>query len=346
MKQSLIVSLLLALLIASPSRAEVPRTFKIGYIGSLTGFASSYGTAVLEGVQVAVDELNSAGNKIELTVEDDASEMKNTVSAYKRLTGVTKVDALVTGTWWVHSIVKQTEKANLPLISAESLREKDSVLAKNFFLMQGYLKDWVDVYEPLFVERGFRRGATIRYASNFGATLAERMKERFSVPGRTYLGEVEYSDITVADAASVVLRLKELNPDVVYIDGQPGGFATLLKKIAELKLPITVLTNAVGRDALNQKLIDPSIFPDFYYSTRNSLSPSFIEAFQKKFGREPILNADLGYYGTHLLLTALKNSDPIAFIKSGAFKKDGITFKFSDENVFLGVTHKVSRAQK
>nr|WP_024867452.1 ABC transporter substrate-binding protein [Butyrivibrio sp. FCS014] len=36
-------------------------TFKIGAIGPLTGGAAAYGNAVVNGAQIAVDEINEAG---------------------------------------------------------------------------------------------------------------------------------------------------------------------------------------------------------------------------------------------------------------------------------------------
>ncbi|MBQ1840680.1 MAG: twin-arginine translocation signal domain-containing protein, partial [Atopobiaceae bacterium] len=52
--------------------AAASDTFKIGGIGPVTGGAALYGIATKFGAQVAVDEVNAAGNiKMELNWQDD-----------------------------------------------------------------------------------------------------------------------------------------------------------------------------------------------------------------------------------------------------------------------------------
>ena len=64
-------------------------TFKIGGIGPTTGDAAIYGTAVKNGIQLAVDEINAAGGingkQIEYKFEDDQSDAEKSVNAYNTL---------------------------------------------------------------------------------------------------------------------------------------------------------------------------------------------------------------------------------------------------------------------
>ena len=60
--------------------------FYIGGIGPTTGDAAIYGTAVMNGAQIAVDEINEAGGingkKIEFNFQDDQSDAEKSVNAY------------------------------------------------------------------------------------------------------------------------------------------------------------------------------------------------------------------------------------------------------------------------
>lgn len=64
-------------------------TFKIGGIGPTTGDAAAYGTAVQNGAQLAVDEINEAGGingkQIEFQFEDDQNNSEKSVNAYNTL---------------------------------------------------------------------------------------------------------------------------------------------------------------------------------------------------------------------------------------------------------------------
>ena len=63
--------------------------FRIGGIGPTTGDNAIYGTAVKNGIQLAVDEINEAGGingyQIEYQFEDDQSDSEKAVNAYNTL---------------------------------------------------------------------------------------------------------------------------------------------------------------------------------------------------------------------------------------------------------------------
>src|SRR5258707_4496020 len=55
-----------------------------------------------------------------------------------------------------------------------------SVLGKTYFILHGDLRNWVRVYQPLIEQKGWKKGAIIRYVSGFGATLADRKSTRLN----------------------------------------------------------------------------------------------------------------------------------------------------------------------
>ena len=64
-------------------------TFKIGSIGPLTGGAAAYGNAVVNSVELAVNEINEAGGingyQVEMRGEDDELNAEKSVNAYNTL---------------------------------------------------------------------------------------------------------------------------------------------------------------------------------------------------------------------------------------------------------------------
>lgn len=64
-------------------------TFKIGGIGPITGGAAVYGQNVMNGAQLAVDEINAAGGingaQIEFNFQDDEHDAEKSVNAYNAL---------------------------------------------------------------------------------------------------------------------------------------------------------------------------------------------------------------------------------------------------------------------
>jgi branched-chain amino acid transport system substrate-binding protein len=61
-------------------------TFKIGFVGPLTGAAASYGVSASQGAKIAVEEINALGGlQIELNVQDDEHNAEKSVNAYNTL---------------------------------------------------------------------------------------------------------------------------------------------------------------------------------------------------------------------------------------------------------------------
>ncbi|MDE6929519.1 MAG: ABC transporter substrate-binding protein [Lachnospiraceae bacterium] len=74
---------------APTADADAGATWKIGAIGPLTGGAAIYGNAVVNGAQIAVDEINAAGGingfQIEYMSPDDEHDAEKAVNAYNSL---------------------------------------------------------------------------------------------------------------------------------------------------------------------------------------------------------------------------------------------------------------------
>lgn len=351
MQPKMISSILALLFLVGPisPAASLERPLTIGFIGSLTSFAGNFGTAILEGAKLAAKEINQGESKVRIISEDDQSVARNSVGAYMKLTNADRIDAIIGGSWWINAIVKKAEKAGFPLVSCETLYNKETVTGKTYFLLQGELRSWVQVYEPIVKDRGFKRAAVVRFTSGFGETLEEEMKSLFSHSGRSFAGTIEYSDIQIPDAASIVLQLKKLKPDVVYIDGQPSGLANLLKRMVEGGLTnLPIFTNSIAEDVLRDKLINLSLFTNFYYTRRSTFDKDFSERFEKEYGKPPYLNADLGYFAVHILAEAATSgseqnpSGIVAALKNGV-KVKGRQFAFDEHNVFAGPPQEVWR---
>ena len=332
-----------SVLVALCSAAAEPHALRIGFVGSLSGFAANYGTAVLEGAQTAQDELTSAGVPVEIFIEDDQSNTKNTAIAFQKLVSLNKIQALIGGTWWANGIVRLTEQHEIPFLSCETLFNDDVVLGPRYFLMAGDLRSWVQIFEPMVSAKGWKKGATIRFASGFGATLAREMQNIFSRRGRTYAGTIEYSDILASDASSIGVQLRKLSPDVVYIDAQPGGLANILRKLHEqgLSRKTVVLTNAVAEDMFRGNLVDPAIPGEIYFTKKGTWTQSFLNRFRKKFGRDPMLHADLGYYSLLFLHKAMQSPNPAAAMKSGSIVVDDLKIQFDEHNAFTGISQEI-----
>ena len=71
------------------SGGDTTAVFKFGGIGPLTGENATYGVAVMNGAQIAVNEINAAGGingyQVEFSFQDDVSDPETSVNAYNKL---------------------------------------------------------------------------------------------------------------------------------------------------------------------------------------------------------------------------------------------------------------------
>ena len=114
-------------------------TFKLGGIGPTTGDNAIYGTAVKNGIQLAVDEINEAGGingyQIEYQFEDDQSDSEKSVNAYNTLKdwGMQMLVGTVTSTPCT-AVVEETHADNMFQLTP-SATAVDSIQYDNAFRM-------------------------------------------------------------------------------------------------------------------------------------------------------------------------------------------------------------------
>lgn len=95
----------------SSSGSSDATTFKLGYIGPLTGAVAIYGVAANNGAELAVNDIKAAGGDIqfELKSQDDEHDPEKSVNAYNQLKD-----------WGMQLLVGTTTTAPCVAVSAES----------------------------------------------------------------------------------------------------------------------------------------------------------------------------------------------------------------------------------
>ncbi len=76
-------------------RAGASGTLKLGHFASLTGSTAVFGTSADRGVKLAAEELTRAGQPVDVTTLDDASQQDQAATAVNRLITGNGVDAVV-----------------------------------------------------------------------------------------------------------------------------------------------------------------------------------------------------------------------------------------------------------
>ncbi|MBL7661685.1 amino acid ABC transporter substrate-binding protein [bacterium] len=319
----------LLFLCASTSKSYADTgALKIGIIASLSGPAGEQGKNWLAGAELAVDDLKQKGINLELVVEDDATETKRVATAFTKLATQDKVSAIVGGTWdylaevayplaLKHQIPFLTPTNAVEFLSEET--KKNPFVFTNALTLAAekeVLRDFILATKPQAYALIYAQHPFAVAHAELVKSLAEQYKLALSFSAEILLES--YSD-TLKTAA---LKVKQYNPELVYIIADYQGLDLFTRELARLKSNPRILT-VQHLDQAFDLARDPSRF-------RNSFAayPDYDQAFDQKFiakfNAKPRVFAAHGYDAVMFLALALSAGIKLED-SSATFSYQGVT---------------------
>jgi len=276
MKRTLIMIALLFVIACTPAETA---PVKIGFIGALTGTASSYGVPELNAAKLAIDEINTAGGingrQIELIVEDGKCDGAASTTAATKLIEVDQVKFILGGhcSTETMSILPITE-ANKVFILAGATGTSKFTGAGNFsfrtFPSAKFLSG--KLAETAFA-KGNRTIVTFAAQTEWSQSVVGEFAKKFTELGGKIIGGETFAPGST-DFNTQLLKIKELSPDGIMISVQgPDSAALIIKQMAELGMKQQIFGDAV--------VVSPSTF-----NKTNGLLPS------TALGALPIANVE------------------------------------------------------
>ena len=182
------IALVAVAVAAGPATQAQAEGLKLGALMPMTGGLQAYGGASLNGVKLAVDEMNAAGGvndgKVTLSVGDTQTSPQAGVDAAKRLVSVEKVQAVIGAlssgvTIPISSSV--TSKSGVPQISSASTSPVITGLADNDFLFRTVPTDAVQglALAQVAAEKNLKSVSIIYVNNDYGKGLAETFAKSF-----------------------------------------------------------------------------------------------------------------------------------------------------------------------
>ncbi len=306
----------------------------IGFSGPLSGPAAYYGENILNGMTLAIEEINENGGfevngekyHLNLVSLDDKYLPNETGSNAKRL-----VQEYNTPIVYVpHSggiFATQVFNEQLNFIVAAYSSEPDITKQGNDLTIR--IPPKYEIYLKPFSEYVMKRfGKKIAFlptATQYGKDWAEKLEPVWKELG----GEVVYKssiDFTKdTDFFTIVTNALKKNPDVLFIGGPSEPTALVAKQARELGFKGGFLVMDQAKlDEMQAILGDwgmlegaVSVLPLPY--SRNEGNKNFIDDYKKKYGKNPTSEAGYHYYSVYLFVEAMKaagsTDDPAAIRK-------------------------------
>ncbi|MBW9158777.1 ABC transporter substrate-binding protein [Clostridium tagluense] len=355
------VSLLLASLLVTASftgcgkntaSEPKPKTIKVGLNYELSGPAATYGQGLVNGIELAFEEINNKGGvlgkKLESVKADNKSENTEAANVAAKLATRDKVVAMLgpATSGNTKSAAPIAVQNKVPLISASATADDVTVdrngKVREYVFKTCFSDSFQGVVMATFAYKDLGKknvALLVDNTSDYSKGLAKNFKETYTKLGGNLVTEQAYQ-AKETDFKAVLTKIKGTKADVLFLPGYYEEVGLIVKQARELGITMPILggdgydspklSELAGKTALND------IYFTNHYSSKDTAPEvvKFQKAFKAKYNKDADAFNALGYDMVYLLADALKRSGEVDSIKL----KDAI----ASTKDFNAITGKIS----
>lgn len=295
--------------------------FMIGGIGPTTGNNAIYGTAVKNGIQLAVDEINADGGingyQIEYQFEDDQSDSEKSVNAYNTLKdwGMQMLVGTVTSTPCV-AVVEETHADNMFQLTP-SATTVEAVQYDNAFRMCFSDPSQGTVSADYIAENGLATKVAVIYDSSdtYSTGIYQSFASEADAKGLEIVAAEAFTADSNTDFSVQIQKAKDSGAELVFL---PIYYqqASLILAQADRAGFAPEWFGVDGMDGiLNVEGFDASLAEGLMFLTPftpdadDEATQTFVANYEKEFGDTPIQFAADAYDCMYVIKAAAEKAD-------------------------------------
>jgi branched-chain amino acid transport system substrate-binding protein len=300
--------------------ADTTSDIPVGVYAALTGGQAAFGTATVNGVKIAADEINAAGGvlgrKIRLVIEDDQSRPDEAASVVTKLITGNGVVGLIGENSSSQSLAAApiAQNARIPMISPSSTNP--SVTEKGDYIFRVC---FTDPYQGKALAAFVRNNLAAESAAilvdkktDYSVGLAKFFRKEYEALGGKIVAEQSYSEGD-NEFRSQLTAIRNASPKVIFIP----GFYTEVGQIAIQARDLGITLPLVGGDGwdsatlieIGGKSIEGSYFSDHYFvGDSRPIVQKFVTEYERRNQKKPEANASLGYDALHIFAAAVRRA--------------------------------------
>jgi len=302
-------------------RVDADETVKIGEVNPITGAIGRYGTSCHQGVQLAIDQVNSGGGvlgkKIALLTEDNQSQAGQTSTIVRKFVTQDKVVAII-GDLTSSATLEGgpiAQAAKIPMVTPLATNPKVTEIGDYIFRVC-----FIDEFQGRVMARFALENMKSKKAAiltdtkqDYSVGLSGFFRETFVNDGGSVVREQSYSsDDTVFRAQ--LTSIQAARPDVVFLPGYYPEVGIILKQARQLGITVPFIgCEAWDSPTLLQvagKAADGCYFSNqFSAGDPSPVVQKFGKVYREKFGTLPDNFAALGYDAANVILDAIKRAN-------------------------------------
>ncbi|MDW3681027.1 urea ABC transporter substrate-binding protein [Cupriavidus sp. CV2] len=315
-----------ALLVPRPARADGP--VKLGLLHSLSGTIAIAEASLVDAEKMAVDEINASGGvlgrKIEIVVEDGASENPIFAEKARKLLERDKVAAII------GCYTSASRKAVLPALA----RANGLLFYPTYY--EGQEQDKHVIYPSQEATQSVvaavdwmarEKGKTIFLVGSdyiYPRTCNKIAKATIARLNGKLAGE-EYAPLGHTEFSSIINKIKAARPDCIYSTVVGGSNVAFYKQLRAAGLDgskITLLSTVVSENEIEGIGKDNAVgyyaCMGYFQSLKNPANERFVKAFKARYGQDRVIGdpMEVAYNSVYLWKLAVE--------KAGSFDADKV----------------------
>jgi branched-chain amino acid transport system substrate-binding protein len=279
-----------------PANSENKSPIVLGYVGPLTGPSAVLGMDAVKAIEIWVNEINSKGGvdgrKVSLISEDDQYLVKNTVSAYQKLTQVNKAKIVLVATYGGFLALRDVAvKDGVILINPLDCNKDIANASKNLFCLATETESIGDVLaEQMIANKQLVAGVMYSTKDEFMNLVTAAFKKKFEAAGgKVFVESFNYEDKDFKSSLSKLNSQKIAG--LVLLGHDETGVIMKQARSIGIKVPFytTGTITSPGAQEASGGASEGTVFAYWDAESSNVKSQDFVSKFLKLVGRPPIL---------------------------------------------------------
>lgn len=281
---------------------------RIGAIYGFTGFANVWSQQARRGIELATEDINSAGGingrKLEVIFEDSGTTANGALTAFNKLMKVDRVRAVIGDIIsFVTLPLVPIAQQNKVILVTPSIFDSDMPANSDFFFTTCPSKQSILAPVNRFFDLNpkIRTVAIICADNTWGLTYLDIWKSAAKVHDIKVLDE-NCIDEYASDMRAEILRAKSKNPDALII---AFGIDRALKRMKEINFSPKVLTTSDLDEAIHSRGLPAQDAIGVYFIDWLA-SDDFRKRFQARFNQPPIMAPQGSYEAVRVIAEAYR----------------------------------------
>jgi branched-chain amino acid transport system substrate-binding protein len=318
----------------------------VGEYGSLTGTTATFGISTKNGIDMAVDAVNSAGGllgkKVRVIIEDDQGKPEEAQTVVTKLITKDQVVAVLgeVASSRTMAAAPVAQQNSVPLITPSSTNPKVTEIGDYIFRVC-FIDPFQGLVDAKFATNTLKvkNVAILRDIKNdYSVGLADVFADNFKKLGGNIVVNESYSEGDT-DFSAQLTAIKSKNPQAVFLPGYYTEVGLVVRQAKKLGLTVPFLGGdgwdspkliEIGGEALNGSYYSNH----FAVSDPNPTIQKFVSDYKARYGATPDALAGLGFDAAGVLFDAMKRANST----DGAKLRDAI----AATKDYPGVTGKIT----